>query len=144
MPLPSEPMTYSYLDMCSNFIGKSKTFLLCFAGVSLFLCIFETSFFSILKFTCFLGSIFTLKILTFFSKSILERIRKCYTDYPFFYDIFSHKNLSSFDLKHVFLKLIFNLSYIISIEVHHKMNRRCDVAMSWTLQKEECAKLLNI
>ena len=30
------------------------------------------------------------------------------------------------------------------IEVHHKMNRGCDVAMSRTLQKEECAKLLNI
>ena len=30
MPLPLEPMTYSYLDMCSNFVGKSKTFSLCF------------------------------------------------------------------------------------------------------------------
>ena len=138
-------MTYSYLHMRSNFVGKNATFSLCFCRFfPVFVHFFENSFFSILKFTCFLDSIFTLKIPTFFSKSILERIRKCYTDYPFFYDIFSHKNLSSFDLKHVFLKLIFNLSYIISIEVHHKMNRRCDVAMSRTLQKEECAKLLNI
>ena len=30
MPLPLEPMTYSYLHMRSNFVGKNATFSLCF------------------------------------------------------------------------------------------------------------------
>lgn len=144
MPLPLEPMTYSYLHMRSNFVGKNATFSLCFCRFFPVFVHFRNLVFLNFKIYVFFGLYFYAQIPTFFSKSILERIRKCYTDYPFFYDIFSHKNLSSFDLKHVFLKLIFNLSYIISIEVHHKMNRRCDVAMSRTLQKEECAKLLNI
>lgn len=101
---------------------KTQHFRSVFADFPLFLCVFKTSFCSISKFLCFLSSIFTLKIPTFFSKSILEHIRKWYMALPFSWNLFSYKNLFSFDVKHVFLKLNQELSYLINIEVHHKMN----------------------
>jgi hypothetical protein len=61
----------------------------------------------------------------------------------FIYTKLSKKQkFSCFD--NVFFKLNQELSYLINIEVHHKMNLWNDTAMSRTLQTDECAKLLNI